>query len=140
MTNKDLPEVLGILLCERVLLDVVRRECISCINIHNSMPVNDLPAFVPLIFAFAQVTGSRFEFTYQFKMVDRQDQVIAISPVAKVEPLPNRNMTHKLISAFYGLVFKDEGTYTVQLTIDGSTVGSLPFQVMKTIAQATSGA
>ena len=133
MANKELPQVLGILMCERILLDVVRRDAISCINIHNAISVNALPTYLPLVFAFAQVTGAHFEFSYQFKIVDRQDQVITVSPVAKVEPLPNRFMTHKLISAFYGLVFKEEGTYDVRLAIDGTDVGSLPFQVMKVI-------
>lgn len=135
MANKDLPQVLGILLCERVNVDVVRRDAISCINIYNAMSVNDFPAFLPLVFAFAQVSGARFEFEYQFKIVDRQSQVIAVSPVAKVQPMLNRFLTHKLISAFYQLIFKDEGTYSVQLAIDGSEVGSVPFQVMKAMPE-----
>lgn len=127
----DVPQVLGIVLCERVLQDVLRRDAISCINIHNGMTVQDFPAVVPLVFAFAQVSGSNNEFSYQFKMVDDQQNVIAISPVAKVEPLPNRYMTHKIISAFSGLVFQKEGMYNVLLTLDGQDVGSLPFQVIQ---------
>jgi hypothetical protein len=131
MTKQDLPQVLGIILCERVLQDVLRRDAISCINIHNGMTVQDFPAIVPLVFAFAQVSGSHHEFSYQFKMIDRQSQVNAISPVAKVEPLPNKYMTHKVISAFSGLVFKEEGMYNVVLSLDGMDVGNLPFQVMQ---------
>jgi hypothetical protein len=131
----EVPQVLGIILCERVLQDVLRRDAISCINIHNGMTVQDFPAVVPLVFAFAQVSGSHHEFNYQFKMVDRQGQVIAISPVAKVEPLPNRYMTHKIISAFSGLMFREEGMYTVVLSLDGAEVGSLPFQVLQVPAE-----
>ena len=131
MTKQDQPQVLGIILCERILQDVLRRDAISCINIHNGMTVQDFPAIVPLVFAFAQVSGSHHEFGYQFKMVDRQSQVIAHSPVQKVEPLPNRFMTHKIISAFSGLVFREEGMYSVVLSIDGAEVGTLPFQVVQ---------
>lgn len=131
MTKQELPQVLGIVLCERVLQDVLRRDAISCINIHNGMTVQNFPAFVPLVFAFAQVSGSHAEFSYQFKMVDRQSRVIAISPVAKVEPLPNKFMTHKIISAFSGLEFTEEGMYNVILALDGTDVGSLPFQVVQ---------
>jgi hypothetical protein len=102
------------------------------------MTVQDFPAVVPLVFAFAQVSGSHYEFSYQFKMIDRQQQVIAISPVAKVEPLPNKFMTHKIISAFSGLVFREEGMYNVVLSLDGLEVGSLPFQVVQVAAEASS--
>jgi hypothetical protein len=134
MSKQDLPQVLGIVLCERILQDVLHRDHISCINIHNGLTVHDFPAIVPLVFAFAQVSGSHHEFSYQFKMIDRQSQVIAISPVAKVEPLPNKFMTHKVISAFSGLIFKEEGMYNVVLALDGTDVGSLPFQVMQATA------
>jgi len=122
-------------MCERVLRDVLRPDAISCINITNGMTVPDFPALVPMLFAFAQVSGSHFEFSYQFKMIDRQSQVIAISPVAKVDPLPNKHMMHKVISAFNGLVFKEEGTYNVVLALDGVDVGSLPFQVTQVSPQ-----
>lgn len=125
------PQVIGIILCERVLRDLLRPEAISCINIHNGMSVQAFPAVIPLIYAFAQLTGSHSEFTYQFKIVDRQGQIIAASPVAKVEPLPNKNMTHKVISAVTGLTFSEEGMYDVTLSLDGEEVGSLPFQVMQ---------
>jgi hypothetical protein len=137
MTKQDLPQVQGIILCERVLQDVLTRQNISCINIHNGMTVHDFPAIVPLVFAFAQVSGSHHEFSYQFKMVDRQSQVIAISPVQKVEPLPNRHMSHKVISAFSGLVFREEGTYSVVLSLDGIDVSALPFQVMQAAPEST---
>ena len=127
----ELPKLIGIILCERVLQDVLRRDAISCINIHNAMTVQSFPAIVPLIFAFAQTTGSHHEFTYQFKIVDRRSQIVAMSPAAKVEPLPNSNMTHKIISAFSGLVFQEEGMYDVVLSLDGQDLGSLPFQVIQ---------
>jgi hypothetical protein len=95
------------------------------------MTVQSFPAVVPLVFAFAQTTGSHHEFTYQFKIIDRKSQVVAMSPPAKVEPLPNLNMTHKIISAFTGLIFQEEGMYDVVLALDGQDIGVLPFQVMQ---------
>ena len=135
MNNLTMPKVIGIVLCERVLQDVLRRDFISCINIHNGMSVQGFPAVVPLVFAFAQVAGSDQEFTYQFRMVDRANNVIAMSPVAKVEPLPNKFMTHKIISAFSGLVFKEEGMYNVMLAINDMDVGMLPFQVIQVVPE-----
>jgi hypothetical protein len=99
------------------------------------MAFQAFPAFVPLVFAFAQVSGSHHEFSYQFKVVDRQSQVIAISGVQKVEPLPNKFMTHKIISGFNGLIFREEGMYNVVLALDGEEVGSLPFQVMQVMPE-----
>ncbi len=130
MAKSDLPQLIGIILCERVLQDVIRRDAISCINIHNGIAVQSFPAVIQLVYAFAQLSGSHHGFTYQFKISDRQNQIIAMSPVAQVEPLPNRNMTHKIISAFSGLTFNEEGMYNVQLTLEGEDVGSLPFQVI----------
>lgn len=140
MVKEGLPKVLGIVLCERVLQDVLRRDAISCINIHDGMTVQGFPAVVPLVFAFAQVSGSHFEFSYQFKMIDRQGTIIAISPKANVEPLPNKFMAHKIISAFSGLVFQEEGTYNVVLALDGEDVGSLPFQVVQVTADSVAQA
>ncbi|HEY9870089.1 MAG TPA: hypothetical protein V6D08_13060 [Candidatus Obscuribacterales bacterium] len=131
MTSIDLPKVIGIILCERVLLDVLRRDAISCINIHNGISVPTFPAVIPQVYAFAQLTGSHREFTYQFKIVDRRQQIIAMSPVARVEPLPNRFMTHKIISAFQGLTFSEEGMYDIVLALEGEDIGSLPFQVIQ---------
>lgn len=129
--------VIGIILCERILQDVLRRDAISCINIHNGVNVQGFPAVIPLVYAFAQLTGSHSEFTYQFRVVDRQGQIIASSPIASVEPLPNKNMTHKIISAFTGLTFREEGMYNVVLALEGEDAGSLPFQVVQHTPEAT---
>src|SRR5688572_23584566 len=110
-----MPQLIGIILCERVLQDVLRRDAISCVNIHNGITVQQFPAIIPLVYAFAQLSGSHREFTYQFKIMDRQSQFIAMSPVATVEPLPNKYMTHKIISAFSGLTFNEEGMYNIML-------------------------
>ncbi len=119
-----------------MLQDVLRRDAISCINIHNGVSVHTFPAVIPLVYAFAQLTGSHSEFSYQFRIVDRQGQIIANSPVAKVEPLPNRNMTHKIISAFTGLTFREEGMYNIVLALEGEDSGSLPFQVVQISPEA----
>jgi hypothetical protein len=131
-------KVIGIILCERILQDVLRPDNISCINIHNGVTVQAFPAVIPIVFAFAQLTGSHREFAYQFRIIDRQGQIIASSPVAKVEPLPNKNMTHKIISAFRGLTFQEEGMYNVVLALDGEDAGSLPFQVVQFTAETAS--
>ena len=140
MANQDLPHVLGIFLCERVLLDVLRRDTISCINIHNGMTVVEFPAVVPLVFAFAQVSGSTRGFSYQFKIADRQSREVAVSPVATVDALPSRFLAHKVISAFPGLVFQEEGMYNVVLLLDGIEVGSLPFHVQQGVPEQSPNA
>jgi hypothetical protein len=137
VTKADQPQLIGIVLCERVLQDVLRRDMISCINIHNGITVPAFPYVIPLVYSFAQLTGSHHEFNYQFKIVDRQGNVIASSPVTKVEPLPNRNMTHKVISAFSGLTFHEEGMYKIVLSLEGEEVGALPFQVVQVSPEAT---
>lgn len=131
VVGKTTPSVLGILICERVLQDVLRRDSVSCINIHNGMSVQGFPAIVPLVFAFAQVAGSADTFEYQFRMVDQDNEIVAVSPVARVEPLPDSSMTYKVISAFSGLVFSHEGIYSVLLSVNGQSIATLPFQVIK---------
>ncbi len=130
MTMIDAPRPIGIFLCERVLRDVLRPDSISCINMHNMMTVQAFPAVLPLVFAYAEVTGSDQDFTYQFKFVDRKGTELATSNVQKVSPLPNKYMTHKLIGAFQGLVFPDEGSYILNLALDGKDVTSMAFQVL----------
>jgi hypothetical protein len=135
--KSDKPHVIGIILCERILQDVIRRDAISCINIHNGITAQAFPALVPLVYVFAQLSGSHHEFTYQFRIVDRLHNIIAASTKAKVEPLPNKFMTHKIISAFTGLAFPEEGTYHIVLSIDGEDAGDLPFQVVHALPEMT---
>lgn len=127
----ELPNVLGIIVCERILVDVLRQDAISCVNIHNGLATASFPVVIPLICAYAQVSGSHDEFSYQFKIMDRQNNVIAHSPVATVKPLPNVNMIHKLISAITGLSFEAEGTYNFTLELNDIQVSHLPFYVMQ---------
>ncbi len=126
----DSPQLIGIVLCERVLQDVLRRDAVSCINIYNGITAQTFPAVIPLVYAFAQLSASSKEFEYQFKVLDADKKVITMSPLAKVDPLPNTFMTHKIISAFSGLTFEAEGGYTVVLEVGGKVLGSLPFQVI----------
>ncbi|MBY0358548.1 MAG: hypothetical protein K2W82_11150 [Candidatus Obscuribacterales bacterium] len=130
MTSGDKPRPISVFLCERILRDVLRPEAISIVNMHNSIGVQTFPAVVPLVFAFSEVTGSHFEFTYQFKFLDRQGQLIAVSNIQTVAALPNTNMTHKLIGAFQGLVFPEEGTYQLVLALAGEDVSSLAIQIV----------
>ncbi len=124
------PKLLGIILCERVLQDVLRRDAVSCINIYNGITAQSFPAVIPLVYAFAQVTGSNNQFDYQFRIEDSLGNLIAGSPTAIVEPLPNLHMTHKIISAFSGLTFESEGMFHIVLEVEGESVGSLPFEVI----------
>lgn len=124
------PQLVGIILCERVLQDVLRRDAVSCINIYNGITAQSFPAVVPLVYAFAQVAGTGAGFQYQFKINDEHGNAVAMSPPAEVQPLPSQYITHKIISAFSGLTFESEGSYEIELQVDGAAIGALPFQVV----------
>lgn len=130
MTTTEGPKPIGIFLCERVLRDVLRPDSISCVNMHNMMTVQQFPAVLPLVFAYAEVTGTDHDFTYQFKFLDKQGRELALSNTQKVAPLPHKYMTHKLIGAFQGLIFPEEGSYLLNLSLDGKDVSSMIFQVL----------
>lgn len=130
------PTLLGILLCERVLQDVLRRDAISLINIHNGISSQSFPTLIPLLYAFAQLSASSSPFTYQFKVLTASGEPVSASPIANVEPLSNGESTHKVMSAFTGLIFPAEGSYLVTLEIDGQEIGGLPFQVQKIAQEA----
>lgn len=131
------PKPIAVFMCERVLRDVLRPDAISLVNIHSTMSVQAFPAVVPLVFAYAEVSGSNYEFNYQFKYMDRQSQVMAVSNVQKVAPAPNKNISHKLIGAFQGLIFPEEGSYQLLLSLDGQDVAGMVFQVIKITPEAT---
>ena len=126
----DTPKLVGIVLCERVLQDVLRLEAVSCINIYNGITAQSFPAVVPLVFAFSQVIGNGQTFEYQFRINDDTGTAIAISPPQVVKPLPNQNITHKIISAFSQLTFERPGVYEIELLVGGESLGALPFQVV----------
>ena len=125
------PQLLGLLTCERVLQDVLRRDAISLINIHNAISANSFPTLIPLVYVFAQLSASSKPFKYQFKVLDAKGFVITASPAAQVEALSNGESTHKVMSAFTGLVFPSDGTYKVTLEVEEVEVGSMPFQVTR---------
>ena len=101
------------------------------------MTVQAFPAVLPLVFAYAEVTGSDQDFTYQFRFIDRNGRELATSNVQKVSPLPNKHMTHKLIGAFQGLVFPEEGSYLLNLALDGKDVTNMVFQVLHFAPEAS---
>ncbi|MBU6453043.1 MAG: hypothetical protein KGS72_14760 [Cyanobacteria bacterium REEB67] len=125
--NEERPRLLGIVLCERVLQDVLRRDAISCINIYSGIMAAAFPAVIPLVYAFAQLSGTTQEFAYQFRIEDEQGGVIAGSPLVHVEPLANKHTPHKIITAFSGLTLEKAGLYQVVLEVEGEAVGALPF-------------
>jgi hypothetical protein len=75
------------------------------------------------------------EFEYQFKVANPKGEVIAYSPLTPVQPLPNENVTHKIINAFTGLTFESEGTYLFLLEVDKQPLGALPFQVVQMVEE-----
>ena len=129
MGKAEKPQIIGIIVCERILQDLLRPDCVSCINIHNAVTAGSFPLVIPQVCVFAQLSGSHHEFTYQVRIVDRLGQIIANSNAQKVDPLPNINFNHKVVSAFTGLTFHEEGLYNIVLAVDGEDAGSLPFQV-----------
>lgn len=133
----DRPQLIGIILCELILQDVLRRDAISCVNIHSGVIAPAFPVTLPLIYGFAQLTGVSKEFQYQFKVANPTGEVIAFSPLTPVQPLPNENVTHKIINAFTGLTFESEGTYLFLLEVDGQPLGALPFQVVQMAEEPT---
>ena len=128
--SDDNPSLLGIVLCERVLQDVLRRDAISCINIYSGITAAAFPAVIPLVYAFAQLSGSKYEFEYQFRIEDDAGNLVAGSQLVRVEPLANRHTAHKIITAFSGLTFETPGLYHVILEVHDEQLGSLPFYVM----------
>jgi hypothetical protein len=131
----DKPQLIGIILCELILQDVLRRDAISCVNIHSGVMSPQFPVQLPLLYGFAQLTGVSKEFEYQFKVANPKGEIIAFSPATKVQPLPNDNVTHKIINAFTGLTFESEGSYLFILEVDGEVIGALPFQVVKMVEE-----
>lgn len=125
------PKPIAVYMCERVLRDVLRPDAITLVNIHSTMSVQAFPAVVPLVFAYAEVSGSNYEFDYQFKFADKTGQVMAVSNVQKVQASPNKHLSHKLIGAFQGLIFPDEGSYNLLLALDGNDVAGMNFQVLR---------
>jgi hypothetical protein len=125
------PQIIGLVLCELVLQDVLRRDAISCVNIHSGVIAPSFPVTLPLIYGFAQLCGVSTKFAYQFKVRNPKGEVVAHSPRTPVEPLATENVTHKIINAFTALTFEGEGTYWFSLEVDGEPMAGLPFQVVQ---------
>jgi hypothetical protein len=127
----DNPGLLGIMLCERVLQDVLRRDAVSCINIYSGISAVAFPTVIPLVYAFAQLSSSNRQFEYQFRIEDDAGNLVAASQLVRVEPLANKHTPHKIITAFSGLTFETPGLYHVILEVGEEQLGSLPFNVQQ---------
>ncbi len=133
MATRTGPQASAIFLCERVLQDMVSPEAVTCVNIYNGLMAVQFPIVVPVVYAFAQITGVKEQFDYEFKLVDDGDNVIASSGRATVTPqgLADEHTAHKVISAFHHLGFESEGVFTIVLALNGVEAGSLPLKVVQ---------
>ena len=125
----DLPELVGICLCERVSQDIFRKDAVTLVNVHNSFTSTAFPAMIPIVYAFAQLRGLPAAFTYQFSVVGPEDEVIASSAPGQVESLPTTEALHRVVSAFPGLVLPAAGSYKVVLQVNQKQIGTLPIMV-----------
>ncbi len=123
------PELVSICLCEKVLQDIFRPDAITLVNVHNSTVSQGFPTLVPILYAYAQLTPSPNPFSFQFTMTDSKGQPMTAPNPGIVEPLYEKNVLHKLLFAFTGLIIPAADTYTISLEIEGKIVGSIPFEV-----------
>ncbi|MCA9817748.1 MAG: hypothetical protein H6677_24520 [Candidatus Obscuribacterales bacterium] len=140
-TKTNGPHSSGLILCERVLQDLVNRDAVTCVNIFNGLSAQSFPMLMPVAYAFAQVTGASGPFEYEYKIVDGDGNIVALSQKSRVDPQPGTDETtsHKVISAFNGLGFEKEGLYAVILEIDGVEAAELPLKVTRIMPQVVSG-
>lgn len=140
-TKTNGPHSSGLILCERVLQDLVNRDAVTCVNIFNGLSAQSFPMLMPVAYAFAQVTGASGPFEYEYKIVDGDGNIVALSQKSRVDPQPGTDETtsHKVISAFNGLGFEREGLYAVILEIDGVEAAELPLKVTRIMPQVVSG-
>ena len=125
----ELPELVGICLCERVSQDIFRKDAVTLVNVHNSFTSTAFPAMIPIVYAFAQLRGLPEAFTYQFNVVGPSGEVIASSAPGQVEALPTTEALHRVVSAFPGLVLPAAGSYKVVLQVNQKPIGTLPIMV-----------
>ncbi|MBA4077311.1 MAG: hypothetical protein C0508_19935 [Cyanobacteria bacterium PR.023] len=125
----ELPELVGICLCERVSQDIFRNDAVTLVNVHNSFSSTSFPSMIPIIYAFAQLRGLPEAFTYQFSVLGPEGEVIASSAPGQVDPLPTTESLHRILSAFPGLILPAPGSYKVILKINEKLVGVLPLMV-----------
>lgn len=125
------PRSSGLILCERVLQDLVNRDAVTCVNIFNGLSAANFPMLMPAAYAFAQVTGATAPFEYEYKIIYESGKIVAISQKSQVTPQPGTDETtsHKVISAFNGLSFDKEGLFEVILEINGEQAANLPLRV-----------
>lgn len=125
----DLPELVGICLCERVSQDIFRKDAVTLVNVHNSFSSTSFPSMIPIIYAFAQLRGLPEAFTYQFSVFSPEGELVASSAPGQVDPLPNSQSLHRVLSAFPGLILPAPGSYKLVLRINEKEVGMLPLLV-----------
>jgi len=125
----DRPELVSIILCERVLQDLFRKDAVTLVNVHNQISSQAFPTIVPVLYAYAQFSGFPQSFTYQFKLFDPAGNLMAASSAGMVEGMDNSSLMHKVISTFPGLIFNTHGTHLFTLEVNEVKISSSAFQV-----------
>lgn len=123
------PDLECISLCERVLQDLFRKDAVTLVNVHNGVSSQAFPTMIPVLYAFAQLSAHPHSFSYQFKVLNPENEVMSQTSSGQVEALTNPNGMHKIISVFSGLLFPQPGVYKFVLEIDGVEKGSIPYEV-----------
>ncbi len=130
VTDRPLPEVLSLIVCDQIITDRITGKQ-SLIGMFARVHARKFPVAHPLLSVFASLTEGYGQVELTIRVVDAND---ARPPIVegrgKVEFKDPRAIAH-LALQFHGLVFPERGEYRVQLVCDGQLLREARLDVIE---------
>ena len=103
----------------------------SIIGIFDTIHVPGFPASFPFLHVITNLSGARGEkITFATRLAAPDGTVLQSSPSVEIV-FHQDDARANQINGYLGVVFKNPGTYSVELIIDGIVVHTIPFRILE---------
>jgi len=119
---------LSLLMCEKVLRDLINPNKLSFIGVFGGFTASVLPFSCPPIFLTVQYGLGQEECTHHFEIHNSSGQVLFCSPDHTFF-LDNRTVSHTDIAGVEGIYFAHPGQYWIKSILNGEVRAEIPLNI-----------
>jgi len=124
----DEAKPLAIIVCEKVLRDILNPNKLSFIGVFSGFTARTLPFLCPPMFLAAQYGLGQGNFAHHFEIQHSSGQVVFKSPDHTFF-LDNRTVSHTDIAGVEGVMFNHPGQYWIRSILNDEMAGEIPLNI-----------
>ncbi len=128
MASADKPIGIALIICDRVITDVVTHEK-TLVSTFNQLLASRFPCVHPRLTIFVAVTNGRGTAEAEIRCVNESDQDTAIFGMKGAIPFSDPNHVVEMSFQFNNLTFPKPGPHSVEFLCDGELILQSRFQV-----------